>query len=368
MIVGIAGKIHDQADADWSPTASPEKFRDLCMYLGERLGYHGHRIVVRSASRSTADRNVVDGYLRAFETCDAARRDDLRVIVTGRSRNEPHAYADFEDRHPGLFEPLPSQTPRPRSDHLIACTSCHATICLGGGERTEQIGHAVLAARRHLVPIASCGGAAAALLEFAVHAARDPAFLPRQIEVGALRRSLPAPQLRKQVDRWLADTAAGPTVVVIHGHDWDSVASLKDLLHDRCGLPDSNVRLMIEAPPSAATYTEKWERIAREATAAIVLATPDDEGGLRDRPRDLQLRARQNVWLEFGWMWAFLRHRTRLLVLTRIREHRGRIEPPSDVSNVVAVEFKNTLEEVAAQIEGFVDAVRALDRDFTTLA
>jgi predicted nucleotide-binding protein len=73
-------------------------------------------------------------------------------------------------------------------------------------------------------------------------------------------------------------------------------------VRERCGLLDSNVRLMIDAAPSAAIHAEKWERIAREATAAIVLATRDDEGGVRDRSQAVRLRARQNVWLEFGWM------------------------------------------------------------------
>ena len=339
MIVGIAGKIHDEPDGEWLPTASPEKFRNLCVHLGRRLGHHGHRVVVRSARGSTADRNVVDGYLKAFEMCEPSRRADLRVIVTGRSRTEPHAYRDFEDRYPGLFMALPSQTPRPRSEHLIACTRCHATICLGGGERTEQIGHAVLAARRHLVPVASCGGASESLCNFAARAARDAAFLPVR---SRLRRCASRCRRRSCESRSTGGSRTrhpGPTVVVIHGHDTAAVKTLKDVLQGRCGLPDSNVRLMIDAAPSAATYAEKWERIAREATAAIVLATPDDEGGVRDRSQAVRLRARQNVWLEFGWMWSFLRRRDRLLYVTRVTEHGDSIEAPSDVDAVERVVF-----------------------------
>jgi predicted nucleotide-binding protein len=370
MIVGIAGKIHDKADRDWPFTAGPEEFKDLCVHLGERLGHHGHRLVVRSSSESTADRNVVEGYLQAFEHPDATRRDDLRVFVTGRPPNEPHAYRDFEKRYPGLFAPLPSRTPRPRSDHLIACTRCHATICLGGGERTEQIGHAVLAARRHLIPVAGCGGASRALYDFVTQATRDAAFLPHQIGNDTLLQSLPAPQLREQIDRWLTDTASGPTVVIIHGHDSEAVERLKEVLHERCRLPERNVRLMIDGAPSAITFTEKWECIAREATAAIVVATPDDEGGVRterDRPKAVRMRARQNVWLEFGWMWSFLRQRDRLLVLTRAAEHGDLIEAPSDVDAVKPVVFDNTLDEVADKIEAFIDAVRLLDRRFPDL-
>src|SRR5439155_13498789 len=103
------------------------------------------------------------------------------------------------------------------------------------------------------------------------------------------------------------------------------------------GLPEHNVRLMRQEAPAAITLMEKWERVAREATAAIVLATPDDEGGLRanrGRPRGGQPRARQNVWLEFGWMWSSLRQRERLLVLTRTGERRESIEVPSDAQAI----------------------------------
>lgn len=79
------------------------------------------------------------------------------------------------------------------------------------------------------------------------------------------------------------------------------------------------------------------------------------------------MRARQNVWLEFGWMWSFLRQRERLLVLTRAAERGDLIEPPSDVHAIKPGEFDDTLDEVADKIEAFIDDVRLLDRRFPDL-
>ena len=51
----------------------------------------------------------------------------------------------------------------------------------------------------------------------------------------------------------------------------------------------------------------KFESLAQRVDAAIVLVTPDDVGGLRDRSDSaLRVRARQNVWVEFGWFWGAL--------------------------------------------------------------
>jgi len=281
MIVGIAGRLHEPSvdRSEWPATVEREKFRALCAHLGERLGDYGHRILVRSASDGTADRWVVEGYIRASQKGDTST--DPRIFATRGSRGRRHEYEELAEQYPGLFASVPPRTPRARSDHLIACARCHATICLGGAERTEAIGHAVLAARRQLIPVAASGGAAQVLYEFATQT-YDAAFLPPQIEKLTLLQELPAPELRTQVDSWLADTASGPTVVIVHGHDPDGLTKLKTILRDRCGLSERNISLMIEHASSAITYPEKWERVARSATAAIVLATPDDEGGLRE--------------------------------------------------------------------------------------
>jgi predicted nucleotide-binding protein len=368
VIVGVAGKMRDTDDGEWPRTASQKEFKEFCRWFGEQVGSHGHRLVVRSHKKETADRNVVEGYLRVYNRADGAAREHLRIFVTGGSRSHPHSYAAIGEGYPGLFASLPLRTPRPRSDHLIACTQCHATVCIGGGSRTELIGHAVLAARRQLVPIVGSGGAAKALYEFATRQS-DGAFLPHQIGRETLLQDLPAPQLQEQLGRWLADAAAGPTVVLIHGHDLHAVESLKQVLQRDCALPERNVRLMREEVSGATSLIDKWERVAREATAAIVLATPDDEGALRpSRGQRLitQPRARQNVWLEFGWMWSSLQHLGRLLVLTKARANLE-LEVPSDVKGIEVISFEKTPEEQAEKIKRFIDDVRSMDERFAAL-
>jgi hypothetical protein len=363
VIVGIAGKIHSGARND---RASIERapFEKFCKDLGERLGRHGHQIVVRSDSPDTADALVVAGYCGFV--AEGGERSRLRAWVTSSRGKE--RFTELSNAWPGLFVPLASRTRVARSEHLIACTRCHATICVGGDERTEQIGHAVVAARRLLVPVAGSGGAARSLYDVLEAELDGFGFLPPQIDPYNLVGSPSDPALGAQLERWLDDAGAGPAVLLVHGHDHDALESTIGLLRDTCRLPRSRILVMTDEGADAATLAEKWERFAREATGAIVLATPDDEGRALDSVgAGLRSRARENVWLELGWLWSFLRGRERLLVLTRSVEG-VEMERPSDLGGVQFLRFRDSVREREDMVVRFVERLRRFDRKFANVS
>lgn len=73
-----------------------------------------------------------------------------------------------------------------------------------------------------------------------------------------------------------------------------------------------------EAPFSTRQLTLGWFGAVRRAPHRSSLrAGIGFEGDRVPGPRP---RVRQNVWLEFGWLWSFLRQRERLFVLSRVSE------------------------------------------------
>lgn len=89
--------------------------------------------------------------------------------------------------------------------------------------------------------------------------------------------------------------------------------------------------ILAEQASAGNTIIEKVERNA-DVGFAIVLLTPDDEGGLKDSD-DIRSRARQNVIFELGFFIGRL-GRGHVCALTK-----GDVEIPSDYSGVVYIEM-----------------------------
>ncbi len=83
------------------------------------------------------------------------------------------------------------------------------------------------------------------------------------------------------------------------------------------------------------TLIEKFEHNAAKVSYAIVVLTPDDEGGRKDqgvyRPR-----GRQNVILEMGYFYGIL-GRSRVCVLVH-----PDVERPSDIDGIVYISFDDS--------------------------
>lgn len=95
---------------------------------------------------------------------------------------------------------------------------------------------------------------------------------------------------------------------------------------------DYKAIILHEQASSGRTIIEKIEQFT-DVGFAVVLYTPDDIGNAKDNADDLQLRARQNVVFEHGFLIGKL-GRDRVVALVD-----GAIELPNDISGVVYIKW-----------------------------
>jgi hypothetical protein len=134
-------------------------------------------------------------------------------------------------------------------------------------------------------------------------------------------------------------------LMIVHGHDRAARLELENFLRRK--FPHVEPILMTDETDAASTLPEKFERLARRVKGALILLTPDD---LAVAQADLVTRgrARQNVIVEIGWMWARF-GRQKLLLLTR-----GDLEMPSDLSGVEIHRFEVSPIECAEVVRDFI--------------
>jgi len=121
-------------------------------------------------------------------------------------------------------------------------------------------------------------------------------------------------------------SAKAREVFIVHGHDEAAKTKVARLL-DRL---DFVPIILHEQANQGQTIIEKFEKNAGRAGFAVVLLTPDDQGGVKGAPADTQkMRARQNVVLELGFFIGKL-GRENVCVL-----YAAGVELPSDMLGVV---------------------------------
>jgi len=118
------------------------------------------------------------------------------------------------------------------------------------------------------------------------------------------------------------DVEAG-SVFVVHGHDQAVLQQTARLLQ-QLGLKPV---ILFEEAAKGRTIIEKLEQRSN-ASAAVVLLTPDDVGAPAGEPLAMKARARQNVILELGYFLGLL-GRKRVVVL-----YTDGVELPSDYVGV----------------------------------
>ena len=117
-------------------------------------------------------------------------------------------------------------------------------------------------------------------------------------------------------------------IFVVHGHDEAAKEQVARVIQ-RAGF---NPVILHEQPNGGNTIIEKFEKHGSAAGFAVIIATPDDVGGLAVRPPDqpeLSPRARQNVIGEMFWFAGRL-GRDKVCALVK-----GSIEMPTDFAGVV---------------------------------
>ena len=120
-------------------------------------------------------------------------------------------------------------------------------------------------------------------------------------------------------------------VFVVHGRDEGAREKVARFLERL----DLRPVVLHEQPNEGRTIIEKFEDYAHVGFA-VVLLTPDDEGGLRDGKGDFKPRARQNVIIEFGYFVGKL-GRERVCALVK-----GDVERPSDYDGVLYIPLDNS--------------------------
>jgi predicted nucleotide-binding protein len=123
-------------------------------------------------------------------------------------------------------------------------------------------------------------------------------------------------------------------IFIVHGHDDKAKLQLSKILKDDLGFEP--VILQEESNVSLETIIAKFERLAKDCTAAIILFTPDDEANGKFRPR-------QNVILELGYfLGKFQDQPNRRIIIIKT----GDIEIPSDISGVLYLEYFQNMKEI----------------------
>jgi predicted nucleotide-binding protein len=141
---------------------------------------------------------------------------------------------------------------------------------------------------------------------------------------------------------------ASRLVFIIHGHEELNLLRLQKKLKDAWDL-DSVV--LKEKPGKGRTLIEKFEEEAQAATFSIALLSPDD---LVTKKGEMYPQARPNVVFELGWFYGRLgRERVCILLKEGTKIH-------SDLDGISRIEFKDSVEEAAPQLEGELKAAGLL--------
>jgi predicted nucleotide-binding protein len=157
-------------------------------------------------------------------------------------------------------------------------------------------------------------------------------------------------------NRHTLDTAIGllgvnrkPKILIIHGHR-DDHDTLTEWLRTTLGLTD--LLIMQKEFGLGRALPEKFESMAEQADGAIAVATPDDLGGVVGGvPK--QPRARQNIWIEIGWIWGRL-GRDKLILICK-----GNIDVPSDLQGMEYYRYNDSPLEVTESIRAFIHQLAA---------
>lgn len=126
-----------------------------------------------------------------------------------------------------------------------------------------------------------------------------------------------------------------PTVFIVHGRDpANQRESIRAALNE-WRIPDPLI--VMEEPNALDTIFARVTQAALLCDYAIVLATPDDAGGLATAVPPFEPRARQNVILELGLFLGLYRYRrNRISLLTY-----GDPRLPSDLDGVLRITMEN---------------------------
>jgi predicted nucleotide-binding protein len=150
-------------------------------------------------------------------------------------------------------------------------------------------------------------------------------------------------------DSTTSTTQVSRNVFVVYGHDSVARVQLEAMLR-RWGF---ETILLDQLTSEGQTLIEKLERYQGQASYAVVLATPDDEGHRAGRSHEKLFRVRQNVVLELGMMLAHL-GRSKVAILMKDSED-AVLERPSDINGLLYIRFTDAVDEAKVSLAQEMD-------------
>jgi predicted nucleotide-binding protein len=362
--IAVLGSFYEGKRDDFPFMGTFGEFQAACRSIGALLARLGHTLVVQYDDPRTADTYCVEGYLNQIE--QNPKLGDEHSIAVGRPASSfKRHFEQYLYRHPTVFHYERFVSQRWDSARFKSSLESDATLLIGGAGRAEKTGYVVLSAGGLLVPIGSFGGAAEVLLGEVADGVISKRKLPDPLTINVLRRPWSDAMLMS-LEVALRSPYRRPRIVIVHGRDEDALNQLTRIL-DACRI-QPEIKVMREVAAVGMTLPETWEQLARSADGAIALTTPDDEGRLRNgaSPPAVSLtpRARQNVWLEYGWFWGHLgRERVQLLVRRDVDVRTP--EVPTDALGIRYSTWEASVNELVGDIEAFVELVHSQLRAFT---
>ncbi|RVM95932.1 TIR domain-containing protein [Sinorhizobium meliloti] len=343
MKVATFGSWIDKREPPWKSLGDRAQFEAACRAIGQRIGELGHAIIVGSSRAHTADKHITEGFLNS----GAAVRPTGSIIVI-RPFNEVSEYAALSQNGSRYFRFSDRFGLRPEGVKALAVREADVVLTVGGAEGTYMAGLAAVMGSKPLIPIGSFGGASRELLK----ALRDfNGNTDLNTELDALGGPWNSYLLEDAFSLAGITKDAKPLrLLLIHGHstDWQD---LRHWLMDKIG---ARVIVMKDEFGDGRTLPEKFEQLAGGVDGAIALATPDDIGGLTGQsPDKFAVRARENVWLEFGWFWGRLGRRQVILLL------KGGVQIPSDLAGLECYSYHNHPKEQYEQVREFLKHLRS---------
>jgi len=332
MRIAVLGSCRSYKDLEWRGTEN--EFVSACEEIGRELARHGQTVLLVSHRPVTADAHVMKGMLRVIEATPDSR---ARIEVIADDRAPFDAVAR---KHPGHFSFPPVAHAWRAEQNLLQIHEADAVITLGGAAGTHQAGLAAIVARKTLVPIGSFGGASGHLLTL---------MQSSESQIRPQLSALNGPWTSHVLDTtmMLLGVSRRPRLLIIHGHS-DDRYKLTEWLRTQLGLTD--LLIMQQEFGGGLSLPEKFEKLAERSDGAIALATPDD---IFTQGTTQLSRARQNVWLEVGWIWGRLGRRKVMLIT------KGQLENPSDIQGIECYSYSSNPSEAGDSIRAFVAQLSA---------
>ena len=317
MRVVVAGRRSSRTGAAVRDTMS--MFVRACRDIGGLLARHDHTLVVTSDADSTADRAAVEGYAAVVSK---KRSLQHRIELVSPFIPPPDLFPALRREMPALFTWRSVNALSMDVARFRACMEADATIIVCGGTGTESTAYVALAARRLLVPVASFGGAASAVLTELVARRAQHSSLPPTLDAGVLAQDW-SPEVAQHLDRWLHRAGRRRDVFVVYGRN----IAARDAVYRFLRSLDLNPlewNELVRAVGKGAPYVgDVLDHGFARAQACVVLFTGDEYVSLRRElggGQDSALQPRPNVLFEAGMALAHHPDRTLIVQLGPLRE------------------------------------------------